>query len=54
MLRNEVDSNEKIILTEKEWKLIYLMRYLRYFNIEIHGEEGQPVEVIHNGETVKL
>ena len=41
-------------LTDKEWKLIQLMRQLIFFKIEVHGEEGRPVRVIHIKENIKL
>jgi len=51
---NEVDLKKELELTEKEWKLIILMRQLRFFKIEVHGEDGQPVRVVHIKENIQL
>lgn len=41
-------------LTEKEQKLIQLMRQLGFFKIEVHGEDGQPMRVIDIKKNIKL
>lgn len=40
--------------TEKELKLIQLMRQLGFFKIEVHGEGGQPMRVVHIKENIRL
>ena len=50
----EVELNREIVLTEKEQKLIQLMRHLGFFKIEVHGEGGQPVRVIDIKKNIKL
>lgn len=54
MQSSEVDSNKELVLTEKELKLIQIMRQLVFFKIEVHGEGGQPVRIVHIKESIKL
>ena len=49
-----VNLDKEIMLTEKERKLIQLMRQLDFFKIEVHGEDGQPVRVIDIKKNIRL
>jgi len=44
----------KIELTDKEQKLIELLRQTRYGQIVIYLEEGQPIRIERIRESVKL
>ena len=43
-----------IILSEKEQKLINLLRRVKFGKVEVHIEDGQPVRVIRISENILL
>jgi len=51
---NEVNTDKELVLTDRERKLIELLRITGYGQLVIYLEQGQPVRVEELKKSIKL